>query len=388
MVDVAPSLYERVNNEFNRLLKANKQIQKLNKKIRDKKATYEDANIYAVIVGDIMAKAFNRVTSSDLPDGRMYYNIAERVIRPNLEESHDIVADMAEDVQNLLNNEAKLGIKPIRPNIDNNRVNGLIERISAEDYAAVSWLLGEPIRNFHQNIVDESVRKNAAFQKSIGLYPKIIRKAEAPGIKSVTRGKKKYFYVVPCKWCAALDGEYEYAEVSNRGNDVFRRHENCRCLVMYVPANGRYAENVHNKKMYDTQEDAERENRIEVANRILRREDPTTLRDMVNKIELSKYNLSESGKKRGQSLKEFKQTRLREQAQNTPKNRLAVELSQHAKNIERLEDKLANPTAYLPNYYDKSEKARREITHKWQRELINNKDSLKIKYDVYEDQYL
>ena len=41
-----------------------------------------------------------------------------------------------------------------------------------------------------------------------------------------------------CKWCRGLAGVYNYDEVKDKGNDVFRRHANCRCQVIYDPSNG------------------------------------------------------------------------------------------------------------------------------------------------------
>ena len=79
-----------------------------------------------------------------------------------------------------------------------------------------SWL-GEPVVNNVQAFYDEHVRTNAEARFQAGMGPVIVR-AAAPGC---------------CAWCARLSGVYDYDEVSNRGNDVFRRHERCRCTVTY-----------------------------------------------------------------------------------------------------------------------------------------------------------
>ena len=92
-------------------------------------------------------------------------------------------------------------------------------------------MIGEPIINFAQAIVDDTVRVNADFQYKAGLSPKIIR----------TSTRKC------CKWCDKLTGVYEYEEVSDNGNDVFRRHKYCKCLVEYAPGDGT-KQNVHTKR--------------------------------------------------------------------------------------------------------------------------------------------
>lgn len=263
MVDVAPSLYERVNAEFKNRIETNKRLNTLLRRIQNGEATYLEANEYAVKVGEALRDGFRTITPEDLPDGRMYYNIADRVIRPNMEEEYEIIADAAEMTQKALNTNAGLGLNAVRPGKGGNRVQGIIDRVSAEDFNLISWILEEPVINYAQYIVDGSIRVNADFQMRAGLSPKIIRKAEPSGTRSVKRGNKSYIYVVPCKWCRALEGEYDYYEVSNTGNDVFRRHENCRCTVTYEPGDGK-RQNVWTKKFLDPS----REERIKLANEL------------------------------------------------------------------------------------------------------------------------
>ncbi len=53
----------------------------------------------------------------------------------------------------------------------------------------------------------------------MGLKPKIIRRTTFKC----------------CEWCDNLAGTYTYPDVPS---DVYRRHENCRCTVIYDPADG------------------------------------------------------------------------------------------------------------------------------------------------------
>lgn len=384
MVDIAPSLYERVNESFKDLLERNSKIKAIQKKIKEGGATYEDATEYAIEVGESLRRAFTDITAEALPDGVMYYNIADRVVRPNMVEQHEIVADVAEAVQKDLNLKAGLGLNAIRPLIDNNRIQGIIDKVSATGFNEAKWILGEPVINYAQSVVTEAIYQNAGMHAKIGLRPKIIRTAEPYGVRTVVRGRKRYTYKVPCDWCKLLEGVYDYAEVST-GSDVWRQHENCRCLITYDPGNGK-RENVRTKKIYDSQAEAEKENRIELANRMFNKNDPTLLKDRANNYELSVG----SGRRNtfGKNLKDYQHDDIRNIAKTTPKGRLSNELAKHAENIDRLEDKLKNTTRYVPDYYDKSEKIRRELTRKWERQVYQNKDALKIKYEVYEELYL
>ena len=101
MEDIAPQLLESIRREFSDKIAANPKIRALYKRIQGGKATYADAEDYAYLVGQALSQAFgNHLSSAVLPDGRMYYNIADRVLRPLLEEDHGIISDAAAKVQN------------------------------------------------------------------------------------------------------------------------------------------------------------------------------------------------------------------------------------------------------------------------------------------------
>jgi len=176
-------------------------------------------------VGDILAEIFEMDISTDiLPDGKMYYNIAERVVGTMMKNNYDIITDVASEVQKALNEKAGIGIKAIQPELNQDRIDGIVNKLSEADaYDDVSWLLGEPIVNFSQSIVDDCIKANADFQYRAGLSPKIVR---------TSTGKC-------CDWCNQVVGTYEYHKVKNTGNNVFRRHRYCRCTVEYVPGDGK-----------------------------------------------------------------------------------------------------------------------------------------------------
>lgn len=92
-------------------------------------------------------------------------------------------------------------------------------------------MLKEPITNFTQAVVDDTVKTNAEFHSNLGLSPKIVRKEHGSC----------------CDWCKKLVGSYNYNDISNTGNDVFRRHRHCRCTVEYVP-DKKSRQNVHTKR--------------------------------------------------------------------------------------------------------------------------------------------
>ena len=233
MEDIAPKLYKKIKKEFDRKISDSKRLDDLSEKLAKGTTTYKEAHEFALESGKICSQVLQKnISSAALPDGRLYYNIAERILRPMMGNLYESVADYSKEVQTLLNKQQNIGIKAIKPELNKDKVQGIIDITSGKEYFDdIAYMLGEPLVNFAQTIVDDTVRANADFQYKAGLSPKIIR---------TSTGKC-------CKWCDKLAGTYEYEEVSDVGNNVFRRHKYCKCLVEYDPGDGT-KQNVHTKK--------------------------------------------------------------------------------------------------------------------------------------------
>ncbi|MDN3290899.1 hypothetical protein [Streptococcus sp.] len=231
MEDIVPSLLKKIKSEFEGARLDSEVLKDLLSKLHHNKASYLDANQYAIEIGEILSKALGAsLTNETLPDGKMYYNIAQRVLMDVLGRNHELVSDYAEQVQKNLNSEARIGLTAQVPELNQDRIDGLVNRFSSEDnFEDVSWLLGEPIVNFTQSIIDDSIRKNAEFHAEVGLSPKIVR---------TTVGNC-------CKWCQKLAGSYVYPNVPH---DVYRRHQNCRCIVNYKTSDGK-RQNIWTKRI-------------------------------------------------------------------------------------------------------------------------------------------
>lgn len=230
--DIAPELLKKIQEEFRKNCGSNKDIQEISKKVADGTASCEDLENCAIAAGEMLAKAMHDNVSGDiLPDGKMYYNIASRILPPNLEECHMMVADIAEGIYGILNEKAGIHIKALRPDLNKDRIDGLVDYVSnADQYEDVRKSMEQSVVNFSQSVATDAVHKNADFQYKAGLTPKIRRRAESGC----------------CKWCQALEGTYDYADVRDTGNDVWRRHRDCRCEVTYDPGTGR-TQNTHSK---------------------------------------------------------------------------------------------------------------------------------------------
>lgn len=219
-MDIAPELLKALQDSFSTKYDVDSRIRSVLKKIEAGRGTYFDANRYAIRCGQLLSQTFGiRIDASMLPDGTLYYNIADRTVRPMLEQNYKLVSDVCEKVQETMNRTAGLGLRPLRPDMNDNRIQGLIDLITTRPYEEVRSFLDDPVINFTQSVVDDAIQKNADFQYKAGMEPKIVRRAEGNA----------------CPWCVELAGTYDYPCDS----EVYQRHERCRCSVEFVIDRGK-----------------------------------------------------------------------------------------------------------------------------------------------------
>lgn len=246
--DILPDLLATIEKEFDQRTYDSVKLKKALKALKEKKATYTDVNNFAIEVGKILADVFKlNVTTEILPDGRMYFNIADRLLNATLSKNHELISNFAVDVQTELNRAAGIGIKSQTAEFNEEKVGDLVNKISAsDDFEKVKWLLNEPIITFSQSIVDEIIKENVDFHAKSGLTPLIRRK--------ITGHK-------PCEWCKKMEGTYEYYE---EPDDFYRRHSGCRCIVEYNPKDGKGIQNSHTKVWSDPERDSKIEARKKI----------------------------------------------------------------------------------------------------------------------------
>lgn len=220
--DVLPAILQDVQERFESDFGKSETVRNAFETLKAKKATYKTANEFAIEVGEILSKALGASLIADkLPDGKMYYNIAQRLLSDVLGRNYEIISGYTRDVQKKLNTDAKISLKVQVPELNQDRIAGIVNRLASEEkFEDVSWLFGEPIVNFSQSIIDDSIQKNAEFHYKSGLQPEIVRKS--------------FFHC--CDWCQEVQGSYKYPRVPR---NVYRRHQHCRCTVDYDPKSGK-----------------------------------------------------------------------------------------------------------------------------------------------------
>lgn len=221
-----------VRKKFLALVDADRRVWSLQKKLKANRGTYADADMLASRTGKLAGRVIKDAVLDAAIDGVIDEETAAAILQLTMVENYNMVADYTDAVQTNINRKAGNQLKAIRPKLNQDRIDGLItELVEAEDVLKVAPRLIPQIENASMSIVDSAVQENFRFQTAVGRHPKIVRTAESKC----------------CEWCDNLAGEYDYEDVKRTGDDVYRRHENCRCTVEYV--DDEKVQNVHSKSI-------------------------------------------------------------------------------------------------------------------------------------------
>lgn len=216
-------LLEHIDTEFERIIKTNSKVKALYQKIRDGTATFVNAQEMAIETGKALSRAFQtNITVDILPNGKMTFETAKEVIRPEIVKGFDYTSSYFNQVQESIFKANKLNIKGAPPDFNESRVKGFIDKLTSDEYEKVRWLLDDNayLINYFEAVVATGLKNNIGMLGEAGIRSTITREIDSGA----------------CPWCVALAGKYEYGE---QPDDVFRRHRDCHCTLTYEIGNFR-----------------------------------------------------------------------------------------------------------------------------------------------------
>lgn len=217
--DIVPQLLEAIVQSYQDNVKRNILLQKMIATIKDGKGDYDLMLKAAKEHGISLSGAFKKnIIEGTLPEGVMYYNIARRLLDNLVRANYENVAPLCVDVQNALNEKNGISLKAVKPSYKADKTKGLIDYISNSSlYSDVEKSFLDALETNSKSIVDDSVRENCEFQAECGMSPVI----------------ERYAIGKTCEWCANLAGVYRYPD--DVPEEVYHRHANCDCVVIYKP---------------------------------------------------------------------------------------------------------------------------------------------------------
>ena len=261
MLLINAELLKDIDNEFESLIKKNTRIKALYQKAAKGSTDFRDCSDFAIELGKELSKAFGtNISPTILPDGKMTFSIASEVVKPELVKGFDYTASYFNTVQESFYKSKKLNIKGAPPDFNESRIDGFIEKLTSDEYAAVSWILEDPayITNALEAVVDTGIKNNVGLLGESGIRAKIVREVDGGA----------------CPWCMNLAGEYDYPV----NDEVYRRHRDCHCKVTYEVPDG-FRQDVWSKRTWQVDEEVDARKRFEYAKQTL---SPDKARELEN----------------------------------------------------------------------------------------------------------
>lgn len=227
--DISPELYEKIVTRFDEMRLSDKTCEEMRKRFRSGSATYREGGKYAERVGKHLSKALEEVLTEDvLPNGTLYYNIAENTLGKALYMDAELIEETAQQIQAGINAKAGIQLKPVKVTPDADRIHGLVNAAAnAGTYEEAAKMLGEPVVNFTRAAMDSHVKANAEFQTKAGLDVRVEREYDGVGLHDGTD---------TCDWCLQRAGSWTYDKAKSVG--AFERHEGCGCTIDYIVKKG------------------------------------------------------------------------------------------------------------------------------------------------------
>lgn len=144
MDDIAPALYKKILSEFNARVKRDSWIKAFNERQKKGTSTQKEVQEYAGRVGKYCQEALiNGLRKENLPDGKIYWNIAKRTVEPMMK----LVTNMVNEAYSAeLSNRYKkmrLGIKPVTAKFNQERCDAIMNKLVAGSMAVADEAAAE-----------------------------------------------------------------------------------------------------------------------------------------------------------------------------------------------------------------------------------------------------
>ena len=203
--------FEDIKKAFRKAVDSDPDVKKLYAELQDA-PTYGVAMKLANKIGEDLGKVLVKYAPELSVDDLELADILPKALGLD----HAQVSAACKQVQEKMNKQAGLGIKYKEPQFNMDKALGLADEVRGiTDEGELSQALVERVANFSAGVVDDSIYENAGVLARAGVKITLIRTAEANC----------------CDWCEEVAGTYDYFEVKDKGNDVWRRHLGCKCEI-------------------------------------------------------------------------------------------------------------------------------------------------------------
>lgn len=217
---------------YEKLIGADKRIKALEKKLADGTITLREG----AELNDLRARAFSKAFSGKVLD--IAQGEREGACTALLREGCNDVDELAQAAQRAVLARQGLNLTPPTASFEEERARKIAH--SLEDTTVPDETIERRARSATENVLksqyDRNMKKGAETCSAAGLKTYIIRDSGSGC----------------CKWCDEVSGKFAYG---TEPKDVYRRHDNCTCTVVYESGRGR--QNVWSKQYWSQEQERE-----------------------------------------------------------------------------------------------------------------------------------
>ena len=223
MEDIAPALYAKIEADYNAAVKSDKVIKTIAGNLNKRALTNSELTTISTRLGQHASDAFKKYLTADaLPDGKMYWNIADRTIRPVMGQVYDLSNSLEtmslrlKDKANGINIAVSKGVDPTQ------RIDEIIDyTLNSKTAEELANALDLPVKTTALDFNDDFIKANMELRETLGFTQTITREYDGVGLANGRR---------PCNWCIGRAGTYySYEEAKEAG--AFERHTGCGCTI-------------------------------------------------------------------------------------------------------------------------------------------------------------
>ena len=361
MADIGAELLEKIRAYFKKKCQGDAYIQSVLGKVAAGTAQMEEISLLSQSIGFRASQAISEyVNVAALPDGKMYYNIADTILSGVLKDNYEIINSAAAECQRALDRKMGINIEPQRAPYPAERVQAVAGAASAPDISEEKMVcrMTSPVEDISKSFYDDYVKTNVEFRSNAGLDCYVIR------TNHNTKG-------TCCDWCDRLAGKYHYPEVPE---EVYHKHHMCTCTVTYV--NGRKAQDVWSKTSRELPaEERERMKQIGFKKPTISAEEREQMliagMKKPQRLDIAgKSGIMDKGVK--VDMQYFSEKDIERQESNSLKRAIR----NYKRRIKEHEEYISNPYEHCPDWDSFDDRKKEGLIKHWKKEISNFDESI------------
>lgn len=224
-MDIAPEIYEQIKKDFAEGIRSDAELNRLAKKIKAGKGTQRDVSDLADRFGVQASKALKaNLILEQMPDQTLYWNIAEKTIKPLLMQSYKNINGFATVQLESADKKGNISIEIIPGRYPENRIDQVMNfAVDSKTQTELDNALTDPVIAANRKFYDDFQKDNAELREDLGFWEYVQRDYDDRGLHFGTK------YHTDCEWCLEKAGTWKYSEARAAG--VFQRHPGCNCHI-------------------------------------------------------------------------------------------------------------------------------------------------------------